>query len=63
LKHLAGLKRLTVLNLSDTQVSDAGVKELAALTNLTDLDLRGTKVTAAGVKELRRALPECHIEK
>ena len=46
------LKNLKVLELSQTQVTDAGAKELAALQNLTTLDLGHTKVTDEGVKAL-----------
>ena len=40
-------------DLSETQVSDAGLKELKALTNLTSLFLFSAKVTDRGLKELR----------
>ena len=49
------------LNLLNTGVTDAGLKELAVLTKLTSLDLSQTKVTADGVKELQKALPKCKI--
>ena len=41
------------LDLGDTQVTDAGLKELKELKNLTLLDLGGTQVTDAGLKELK----------
>ena len=47
--------------LSNTKVTDAGLKELAALKSLTDLNLSNTKVTDAGLKELQKALPQCEI--
>ena len=40
------------LNLSGTQVTDAGLKELAGLKNLHTLNLNFTPVTDAGLKEL-----------
>ena len=40
------------LDLSDTNMTDAGVKELTTLKNLATLHLGSTKVTDAGVKEL-----------
>ena len=52
---------VTALDLSRTQVTDAGLKELAGLKQLTTLDLRGAQVTDAGLKELRAALPGCKI--
>ena len=45
-------KPVTTLDLSFTEVTDAGLKELAPLKNLTTLDLGYTKVTNAGLKEL-----------
>src|SRR5204863_2419859 len=52
LKRLMHLKNLTVLDLSQTKVSDAGLKELAGLKNLTALDLFWTPVTENGLREL-----------
>src|SRR5262249_1547096 len=40
------------LDLRNTDVSDAGLKELAPLKNLAELDLSRCKVTDAGLKEL-----------
>ena len=40
------------LDLSFTQVTDAGLKELAGLKQLQVLDLAHTRVTDAGLKEL-----------
>jgi hypothetical protein len=51
-----------MLALSDTQVTDAGLKLLVALKQLESLDLRNTMVTDAGVAELQRALPNCRID-
>ena len=45
-------KPVVKVELTGTEVTDAGVKELAALKNLTNLNLSFTKVTDAGVKEL-----------
>jgi internalin A len=52
---------LTWLNLTGTNVTDAGIKELAALTRLHTLSVADTWVTAAGVQELQKALPKCEI--
>ena len=49
------------VNLSHTQVTDAGLVHLAGLTNLEVLYLYGTQVTDAGLDELRKALPNCKI--
>ena len=63
LKELAALKKLTSLGLNRTKVTDAGLKELAPLKNLKLLILGGTNVTDAGMKELRKALPNCEIDR
>jgi internalin A len=63
LKELAGLKNLQGLDLAFTKITDAGLKELGALKNLQWLELRYTKVTKAGVLELRKALPNCYINR
>jgi RNA polymerase sigma factor (sigma-70 family) len=48
------LRDIVEFNLSDTRVTDAGLKELAGLENLTSLALGGSKITPAGLKELVR---------
>ena len=45
-------KPAITVNLSNTKVTDAGLKELAALKQLTTLNLGVTQVTDAGLKEL-----------
>jgi serine/threonine protein kinase len=52
LTKLAGLK-LETLDLEDTRVSDAGLKELSKIKTLSYLILSSTKVTPAGFKYLR----------
>jgi hypothetical protein len=49
------------LDLSGTEVLDAGLKELAKLKNLTFLSLCRTEVTDAAVAALQKALPKCLI--
>ena len=61
MKELKDIKTLTVLDVSNTEVTDAGLKELYKLENLTWLNLGKTKVTAQGLAELRTALPKCYI--
>ncbi len=58
----ADLAKVTRLSLSDTKITDTGLKEVAKLQKLTTLDLYSTKVTRAGVDELQKALPKCNIE-
>ena len=50
------------LNLSGTQVDDAGVEHLKKLTKLTNLSLLETKLTSTGIAELKQALPNCKID-
>jgi hypothetical protein len=52
-----------VLDLSHSDVTDAGLKDLAGLNNLAELHLEDTKVTPAGLSELSRALPNCRIHR
>jgi Leucine-rich repeat (LRR) protein len=61
MKEVAELENLTYLDLSDTQITDVGLKELAVLKKLTGLSLFGTRITKAGVDELQKALPKCRI--
>ena len=50
----ADLERVYVLKLSDTKITDAGLKEVAELKNLTTLILYDTKITDAGLKEVAK---------
>jgi hypothetical protein len=52
---------MIALSLSNSQVTNDGLRELAGLKNLAALDLRGTRVTDAGVAWVRQALPACEI--
>lgn len=60
-KELAGLKRLRLLYLRGTKVTDAGLKELAGLKSLQSLDIGSTQETDARVAELQVALPKLKI--
>jgi Leucine Rich repeat len=63
LKHLAGLKKLTYLNLCfpdakhGGSITDKGLEDLAGLTALETLDLRATQITDAGLSKLQ-SLPK-----
>jgi len=63
LSVLKGLRNLESLNLKATKVSDAGISSLAQLRNLNEVILTNTAVTEAGLQRLRKALPNCKIEK
>jgi len=51
LKHF---KKLTLITLTNTKVTDEGMKELALLPELTDLDLTGTEITDVGLREIAK---------
>ena len=53
-RDLTRFTNLQALDLSGTDVTDAGLKDLASLTHLQALSLSVTKVTDAGLKELAR---------
>ena len=50
----ADLEKVEELNLSGTQISDAGLKELAELKNLNVLYLHANPITDEGLKELAK---------
>ena len=50
-----------MLSISQTFVTDKGLKELAVLTNLTFLNLESAKVSDEGVAEIRKSLPKCEV--
>src|SRR5204863_24315 len=52
LKELAAFKRLRLLNIGYSQVTDAGMMELAGLTQLQHLDVSGRPVTDAALNHL-----------
>ena len=58
---MAELQKLEVLDLTNTQITDTGLKDVAKMQQLTHLSLRGTKATKAGAAELKRALPNSSI--
>ena len=53
--------QVTSVDLSRTEVTDAGLAHLKGMTGLEGLGLRGTQVTDAGVEKLQAALPKCMI--
>jgi len=52
MKHVAALTTLELLNLRDSQVTDAGLVHITGLTKLRGLELIGTPVTDAGLVHL-----------
>jgi hypothetical protein len=59
--HLAVLKKLKSLDLSQTPIDDAGLTHLHGLKALEYVDLQSTAVTAEGVQKLREVLPKVSI--
>ena len=50
----ADLEKVTYLDLSNTKITEEGLKELAKLQNLTKIALRRTKITDEGLKEVAK---------
>ncbi len=63
LQHIGQLRILTRLNLINTPITDNGLEWLSELKNLKNLFLRGSKVTDEGVQRLKRALPNCNVDR
>jgi hypothetical protein len=63
LVHLKKMTQLPALSLKDTKVTDAGLEQLHGMSNLKYINLAGTQVTDGGVERLKRALPQCRIER
>ena len=59
--YKTGFERVRQLDLSNTQITDAGLKEVAKMKQLIVLILDDTTVTKAGVAQLQKALPKCKI--
>ena len=63
LVQLKGLTNLEYLNLYGDAVTDAGLANLDGLKKLKNLYLWQTKVTDAGAARLKKALPQCDIDR
>ncbi|MBX3449953.1 MAG: SUMF1/EgtB/PvdO family nonheme iron enzyme [Planctomycetaceae bacterium] len=50
-----------ILNLVNSDLTDAGLRSLQRLTGLRLVSLNGTKVTAEGIAAFHRAVPGCHL--
>ena len=50
----ADLENVYELNLGDTQITDAGLKDVAKLQNLEELVLENTQITDEGLKEVAK---------
>ena len=58
-----GLNNLKDLNLTYTEVTDAGLEHLNGMKNLQSLNFFNTQVTDEGVKKLQQKLPNCKISR
>ena len=63
MKKLLPLTKLDWLLLSDTALTDAGLRQLAKMPHLHRLTISGTKVTTAGVNRLKAAIPRLTVDK
>jgi internalin A len=63
IKELIGLPNLQELKLGHNKITDKSLSDLAHFKSLKSLFLVRTLVTDAGLKELRRALPDCKIQR
>jgi len=59
----ADLENVYELNLGDTQITDAGLRDVAKLQNLEELVLENTQITDEGLKEVAKLqnLKELHL--
>jgi hypothetical protein len=57
------MTKLLHLQLSRTDVTDAGLARLKGFTHLRTVALDGTQVTDAGVQELQKALPNLNVKR
>ena len=55
------MEKVTVLYLTNPDITDVGLKELVKLQELKELWLGSIKITDAGLAELQLALPDCEI--
>jgi Leucine-rich repeat (LRR) protein len=60
-QYLLRMKTLEVLDLSDTNVTDALLDQLAGMKQLKTLFVAGAKVTQERVERFRKARPDCRV--
>ena len=59
--YLRNARRLAVLDLAETNLSDRGLEQLRGLGALRLLYLGGTSVTQSGVESFQQNNPQCHV--
>lgn len=57
------MTQLGYLDLSNNEITDAGLEHLEGLAQLGYLNLKGTKVTPKGMQEIKRASPRCSFDR
>jgi hypothetical protein len=60
-QYLLRMKTLEVLDLSDTNVTDALLDQLAGMKQLKTLFIAGAKVSQERVERFRKARPDCRV--
>lgn len=60
-QHVAKLTKLRSLDMTASDLTDAGLKQLEGLTNLTELKIGFTKTTPAGQAAFKKAVPNAKI--
>jgi hypothetical protein len=61
--NMDGQRQLNHVDLNSTPITDAGLEHLAGLKQLKLLRIYNTQVTDSGIEKLRKALPNCKIER
>ena len=59
---LSGRHDIDHLTLTDSDLTDEGLRRLQSLRGLRGLYIKGTKVSAAGVAAFHRAVPDCRVQ-
>ena len=60
---VAAMKRLSFLDLAETEVTDKGLEHLTGMKQLRQLFVGGTQVTAAGAEKFQRSHPTCLVSR
>jgi hypothetical protein len=62
LKLLAEISDLESLDVTNTEVSDAGIEHLKGLRHLNTLNHSGSRITPEGIAKLRRSIPQLRTD-
>jgi hypothetical protein len=61
LRYIGKLKKLRLINLARTRVTDSGISLLLGLKKMERINLSETRVSSRAVAKLRLALPDLEI--